>query len=76
MNANTNEYLMKEARKSLAKQGGEATKKKHGVEHYKEMSRKGVEARRFNKSVKEHDHKVISDVLYCNECMSTPCQQL
>lgn len=42
---NTNEYLMKEARKELARKGGEANLKKHGKEFYKELSKKGVAAR-------------------------------
>lgn len=47
MKTNTNEYLMKEARKALAQKGGQANLKKHGKEFYKALSKKGVEARRI-----------------------------
>lgn len=40
---------MSEARKALARQGGEATKLKHGIEHYKAMSKKGVAMRKYLK---------------------------
>lgn len=46
---NTNEYLMAEARKELASRAGKACAKKHGNEFYKEISRKGVEARKAKK---------------------------
>lgn len=66
MKANTNEYLMSEARKALAKQGGEATKKKHGIEHYKAMSKKGVEARK----VKANKFHIGEDALLSKNCIT------
>lgn len=49
MKANTNEYLMSEARKALAQKGGLANLKKHGKGYYKALSKKGVEARKQKK---------------------------
>ena len=44
INKKVREYFAGEGRK-----GGNATLKKHGPAYYKELSRKGVEARKKNK---------------------------
>lgn len=51
MKSNTNDYLMAEARKELARKGGQANLKKHGKDFYKELSKKGVAARRTKKEI-------------------------
>jgi len=48
---------MKEARKALAKSGGDANLKKHGKDFYKSISAKGVAAR-MAKKIKTNDEKI------------------
>lgn len=51
MKTNTNEYLMKEARKQIASLGGQANLKKYGKDYYKALSKKGVEAKKMKQTI-------------------------
>lgn len=75
MKANTNEYLMREARKALGKQGGDAIKEKIRKgelpeDHYKNISKKGVEARKAKKLLRACSglHKNVQEIIKCKTC--------